>query len=177
MLGIKEKCCCFVSKYMNEQKSGTKIKVAAEEAKNPITAEIEEDGSYMDLFFSRAPKKNHEAMAQLGNQYVQWLKKHGVKSEIYHLNSSTTSEEVPKGVESIAKILSIGDNEEEELWIALQFYRDQAHAYEVRSKMMQDGSVGALMKQFDWVSILKFFLSEPSEPAFYEYRIELYFQI
>ena len=149
MLGIKEKCCCFVSKYMNEQKSGTKIKDAAEEAKNPITAEIEEAGSYMDLSFSRAPKKNHEAMAQIGKQYVQWLKKHGVKSEIYHLNSSTTSEEVPKSVESIAKILSIGDNEEEEIWVALQFYRDQAHADEVRSKMMQNGSVGALMKQFD----------------------------
>jgi hypothetical protein len=43
----------------------TRIKNAAEEIKNPITAtEIEKTGSYMDLSLSRAPKKNHEAMAQ-----------------------------------------------------------------------------------------------------------------
>jgi uncharacterized protein YbaA (DUF1428 family) len=111
--------------------------------------EIESGRSYIDLSFSRAPKKNHDALAQLGKQYVQWLKKHDVKGEIYHLSgSSTRSEEVPaEGVESIAKILSIGD--EEEVWVALQFYRDQAHADQVRSKMMQDESIGALMKEFD----------------------------
>jgi uncharacterized protein YbaA (DUF1428 family) len=132
-----------------EQKFGTKVKNAAE-TKNPMTAEIE-TGSYMDLSFSRAPKKNHEAMAQIGKQFVQWLKKHGVKSEIYHPSSSssgTTSKEVPpEGVESIAKTLSVG--EDEEVWAALQFYRDRAHAEEVRSKMMQDESVGAIMKEFD----------------------------
>jgi large subunit ribosomal protein L17 len=100
----------------------------------------------MDLSFSRAPKKNHDAMAQIGKQFVQWLKKQEVKSEIYHL-SSTTSEEVPDGVESIAKALSIGDEEED--WVSLQFYRDRAHADEVNSKMMQDESIGALMKEFN----------------------------
>jgi uncharacterized protein YbaA (DUF1428 family) len=128
-----------------EEKFRTKIKNASE-TKNPITAEIE-TGSYMDLSFSRAPKKNHDAMAQIGKQFVQWLKKQEVKSEIYHL-SSTTSEEVPDGVESIAKALSIGD-EEEEVWVSLQFYRDRAHADEVHAKMMQDESIGAFMKEFD----------------------------
>jgi hypothetical protein len=41
-----------------EQKFRAKIK-DAEETKNPITAEIE-TGSYMDLSFSRAPKKNRD---------------------------------------------------------------------------------------------------------------------
>jgi uncharacterized protein YbaA (DUF1428 family) len=50
-------------------------------------------------------------------------------------------------VESIIKILRIG--EEEELWVALQFYRDKAHADQVRSKMMQDETVSAIMKEFD----------------------------
>ena len=131
-----------------QEKSETKIKDSVELKKNTITAEIEETGSYMDLSFSRAPKKNHEAMAQIGKQFVQWLKKHGVKSQIYHLNNSTISEEIaPDGVESIAKTVSVGD--EEELWVALQFYRDQAHADEVRSSMMQDQSVRAIMKEFD----------------------------
>lgn len=110
----------------------------------------EETGSYLQLSFSRAPKKNQEALAQLGKRWVQWLNKHGVSSKIYYLNSSstTTSEEVlPEGVESIAKILSVSDDEM--LGVSLQFYRDQAHAYEVFAKMMQDETCGAIGKEFD----------------------------
>jgi uncharacterized protein YbaA (DUF1428 family) len=33
--------------------------------------------------------------------------------------------------------------------VALQFYRDKAHADQVRSKMMQDETVSAIMKEFD----------------------------
>jgi uncharacterized protein YbaA (DUF1428 family) len=116
--------------------------------------EIEEEiGSYLQLSFSRAPKKNQEALAQLGKRWVQWLNKHGVSSKIYYLNSSstttTTSEQVspPQGIESIAKTLSVGDDEI--LGVSLQFYRDQAHADEVYSKMMQDETCGAIGKEFD----------------------------
>jgi uncharacterized protein YbaA (DUF1428 family) len=77
---------------------------------------------------------------------VQWFKKQGVRPEIYHL-SSATSEVPPDGVESIAKILSIKDDEEE-VWVLLQFYRDRDHADEVTAKLMQDESIGALMKEF-----------------------------
>jgi uncharacterized protein YbaA (DUF1428 family) len=108
----------------------------------------EEAGSYLQISFSLAPKKNQEALAQLGKRWMQWLNKHGVSSKIYYLNSSTTkSEEVPEGVESIAKILSISDDEM--LGVSLQFYRDQAHAHEVYSKMMQDETCGAIGKEFN----------------------------
>jgi len=111
--------------------------------------EIEETGSYLQLSFSRAPKKNQEALAQLGKRWLQWLNKHGVSSKIYYLNSSTsTSEQVPpQGIESIAKTLSLSDDEM--LGVSLQFYRDQAHADEVYSKMMQDETCGAIGKEFD----------------------------
>src|ERR671911_97341 len=110
--------------------------------------EIEEAGNYLQLSFSRAPKKNQEALAQLGKRWVQWLNKHGVSSKIYYLNSrTTTNEQVPEGVESIAKILSVSDDEM--LGVSLQFYRDQAHANEVYSKMMQDETCGAIGKEFD----------------------------
>ena len=114
--------------------------------------EIEETGSYLQLSFSRAPKKNQEALAELGKRWVQWLNKHGVSSKIYYLNSSTittTSEQIspPQGIESIAKTLSVSDDEI--LGVSLQFYRDQGHADEVYSKMMQDETCGAIMKQFD----------------------------
>ena len=112
------------------------------------TTEIDTTGSYVDISFSRAPKKNHEALAQIGKPFVEWLKKHGVRSEIYYLSNTTTNEEIPpEGLESIAKTLSIGDGEE--LWVALQFYRDYNHCKDVYAKMMQDESVGAIMKEFN----------------------------
>ena len=43
--------------------------------------------------------------------------------------------------------------EDEELWVLLQFYRDQAHANEVYSKMMLDESIGELVKKFDGLII------------------------
>jgi large subunit ribosomal protein L17 len=111
--------------------------------------EIKETGSYLQLSFSRAPKKNQEALAQLGKRWVQWLSKHAVSCKIYYLNSSaTTSEQVPpQGIESIAKTLSVSDDEM--LGVSLQFYRDKAHAEEVYSKMMQDETCGAIGKEFD----------------------------
>src|ERR687897_774418 len=110
--------------------------------------EIEEAGNYLQLSFSRAPKKNQEALAQLGKRWVQWLNKHGVNSKIYYLNSSTTTnEQVPEGVESIVKVLSVSDDEM--LGVSLQFYRDQSHANEVFAKMMEDKTCGEIGKQFD----------------------------
>jgi uncharacterized protein YbaA (DUF1428 family) len=112
--------------------------------------EIEETGNYLQISFSRAPKRNQEALAQLGKRWVQWLNENGVSSKIYYLDTSgstTTREEVPEGVESIAKILSVSDDEM--LGVSLQFYRDQAHANEVFAKMMQDETCGAIGKEFD----------------------------
>jgi uncharacterized protein YbaA (DUF1428 family) len=117
--------------------------------------EEQETGNYLQISFSRAPKKNHDALAQLGKRFEQWLKKYGVSSKIYYLNNNnsgsgtttTTNGEVYEGIESIAKILSI--SEDEMLGVSLQFYRDQAHADQVRSKMMQDETFGAIAKEFD----------------------------
>lgn len=106
--------------------------------------EIGESGNYLGLSLIRAPKENHKSIEQIGKPIVQWFKKHEARPQIYHL--STT--EFPEGVESIAKTLSIKDEKEEEVWVLLQFYRDQAHADEVTAKMMQDESIGALMKEF-----------------------------
>jgi hypothetical protein len=64
-------------------------------------------------------------MELIGKPFVQRFKRHGIRPEIYHLSSnnsssrsrsSTTSEQetvaAPEGLESIAKTLSIGDDEE-----------------------------------------------------------------
>jgi uncharacterized protein YbaA (DUF1428 family) len=113
------------------------------------TKEIQEEGTgnYLQISFSRAPKKNHDALVQLGKRFEQWLKKYRVSSQIYYLSTTTSSEVHPEGLDSIARILSLSDDEE--LGVSLQFYRDQAHADQVRSKMMQDETFGAIAKEFD----------------------------
>jgi len=119
------------------------------ENKIELAKEIEETGNYLQISFSRAPKKNQDALAQLGKRWVQWLNEHGVSSKIYYLDNSSTksSEEIPDGVESIAKILSLKDDEM--LGVSLQFYRDQSHAKEVFAKMVEDETCGAIGKEFD----------------------------
>jgi large subunit ribosomal protein L17 len=119
------------------------------ENKTKFANEIEETGNYLQISFSRAPKKNEEALAQLGKRWVQWLSEHGVSSKIYYLDNSGTklSEKIPEGVESITKILSV--NDDEMLGVSLQVYRDQAHANEVFAKMMEDETCGVIGKQFD----------------------------
>jgi hypothetical protein len=94
------------------------------------TAEIEErTGSYLQLSLSRAPKKNHDALAQLEKRFVQWrmlsprieeeaaarmdrlaelskeVEEDSAMSKILNplCLSSTTCEEVPEGVESMEK--------------------------------------------------------------------------
>jgi uncharacterized protein YbaA (DUF1428 family) len=114
----------------------------------------QEAGNYLGLSFIRAPKRNHDTMRQVGQPFTEWFRKHGVRPEFYYLSgtATTTSEQneaaaAPKGLESITKKLSVA--EDEELWVLLQFYKDQAHANEVYSKMMLDESIGQLVKKFD----------------------------
>ena len=112
------------------------------------TGTIQETANYLQISLSRAPKKNHDALARLGKQFVEWLDKHGVSSKIYYLNnnSSTTNTEVYEGLESVARIISISDDED--LGVSLQFYRDQAHADQVRSRM-QDETFAPIGNEFD----------------------------
>ena len=111
--------------------------------KSEPDSEIEETGNYLGLSLIRAPKKNHKSIEHLAKPIVQWFKKQGARPEIYHLSTS----EFPEGIESIAKTLSTAEDNEE-VWVLLQFYKDQTHADQVTAKMMQDESICALMKEF-----------------------------
>jgi phosphoserine aminotransferase len=66
-------------------------------------AQIETTRSYMDLSFSRAPKKNHDAMEQFGKPFVQRFKKHGVRSEIYHLSSNNSRAAVAEAAQQASR--------------------------------------------------------------------------
>jgi uroporphyrinogen-III synthase len=57
----------------------------------------------MDLTFSRALKKNHDAMEQIGKPFVQRFKKHGVRSEIYHLSSNSSRAVVAEAAQQASR--------------------------------------------------------------------------
>jgi uncharacterized protein YbaA (DUF1428 family) len=99
-------------------------------------------GNYLQITFCRVPKKNHDAVIQNGKKNDQLWMKHGtLRTESFQLGSN----EIP-GCDSIAKTLSTTD---EEIWVLLQFFKDQDHWNEVMAKMMQDESVGPMVKEFE----------------------------
>jgi uncharacterized protein YbaA (DUF1428 family) len=118
------------------------------------TRQIEETGNYLQLFIYRAPKKNHDAIAKNLMQFVPWFKKNGVRVEYYQLGKSETQGAIDSAKESgmdimenVAKILST-DEDEEEVWIEQQYFRDHKHCKEVYTKMMQDKSIEPLGNEF-----------------------------
>ena len=117
------------------------------------TTTIEETGNYLQLFFYRAPKKNHDAMAKNLKQFVPWFQKHGARIEYYQLGNSETQAAVDSAkqsgmdvMESVAKTLSI--DEDEEVWIEQQYFRDYKHCEDIYAKMMQDKSIEPLGNEF-----------------------------
>jgi uncharacterized protein YbaA (DUF1428 family) len=124
------------------------------ENKIESSTEIEETGNYLQLFLYRAPKKNHDAMAKNLKQFVPWFKKHGARVEYYQLGRSETQASIDSAkqsgmdiLDSITKTLSTNEDEEE-VWIELQYFRDHKHCQEVYAKMMQDKSIEPLGNEF-----------------------------
>ena len=117
------------------------------------TTTIEETENYLQLFFYRAPKKNHDAIAKNLKQFVPWFQKHGVRIEYYQLGNSETQAAIDSAKESgmdvmdsVAKTLSI--DEDEEVWIEQQYFRDYKHCEDIYAKMMQDKSIEPLGNEF-----------------------------
>src|SRR5918994_5543795 len=108
------------------------------------TTEIEQGiSSEVDHFVVLAPKKNHDAMMQLGKQFSDILKKYGGPNTLYFQLNNT---EAPmEGITNIAKTVSA--NQDEDVWLQLMFYRDRKHRDEVSAKMQNDDNMERLYKQ------------------------------
>jgi uncharacterized protein YbaA (DUF1428 family) len=127
------------------------------ENKIESTREIEETGNYLQHFLYRVPKKNHDAIVRNLKQFVPWFKKHGARVEYYQLGRSETKAAIDSAkqsgmdvMDSIDKALSTApeDEENEEVWIEQQYFRDYKHCEEVYAKMMQDKSIESLGNEF-----------------------------
>jgi uncharacterized protein YbaA (DUF1428 family) len=117
--------------------------------------EIEETGNYLQHFIYRVPKKNHNAIVQNLNQFVPWFKKHGARVEYYQLGRSETQYAIDSAkqsgmdvMDSIDKALSTATEDDEEVWIEQQYFRDYKHCQDVYAKMMQDKSIEPLGNEF-----------------------------
>jgi uncharacterized protein YbaA (DUF1428 family) len=112
-------------------------------SKSNIT-EIEQGiGSEVSHFVYRVPKKNHEAMIQINKQFADIMRKYSAPHLIFQLNNTEAPME---GITNIAKTVS-ANQDEEEVWMELIFYRDRKHRDEVGAKMQNDENMERLYKQ------------------------------
>ena len=125
------------------------------ENKIESSMEIEDTRNYLQHFIYRVPKKNHDTIVQNLKQFVPWFKKHGAKVEYYQLGRSETQSAIDSAkqsgmdvMDSIDKALSTGVEDDEEVWIEQQYFRDYKHCQDVYAKMMQDKSIEPLGNQF-----------------------------
>jgi uncharacterized protein YbaA (DUF1428 family) len=112
-------------------------------SKSSRTEMEQEIGSVVWHSIARLPKKNHDAMVRIAKQFNDIFKKHGgLRSEVFQL---TNTEAPMEGITNIAKIVSA--NQDEEVWMELQYYRDRKHLEEVTAKFGNDENMGRLYKQ------------------------------
>jgi uncharacterized protein YbaA (DUF1428 family) len=114
----------------------------------------QQTGSYLQPFLYRALGKNNGAIAKNLKQFVPWSKERGARVEYYQLGKSETEAAIDsaKGsgmdvLYSIAKTLSTAEDDEE-VRMEAQYFRDYRHCEEVYSKMMQDKSIEPLGNEF-----------------------------
>ena len=108
-----------------------------------------EIGNIIRISVWRIPKTNHEALMQLEKPIREFFKSAGVNQQIFQLKVG--SEEQDKmaeqmGMTNIAK--TIAAKQDEEVWLELQFYRDQKHLDDLVAEVQKDENAGKLGKQF-----------------------------
>ena len=81
-------------------------------------ANQKDPGGLIQIFFIRAPKKNHDALAKIGKETDIFFRKHGVSKYLYRLNSR-------ENMTDFANIpIIISANEDEDVWLEILSYRD-----------------------------------------------------
>ena len=104
-----------------------------------------QNGNYIVMFIYRVPKKNHEALISLGKQVNDMFNKVGVlRSEVFRLNKT----EDMMGFTNVSKIVSTSNDQEEEVLLETQTYRDHKHLADVGAIMEKDKNAIMLYQQF-----------------------------
>ena len=95
------------------------------------------------IFLYRAPKENHEALVKINKHSYDFFMKHGVlKFEVFTLNSKENMMDFV----NLAKTISA--SKDEEVWLEIQYYRDEKHIQEFIKSMESDRSGDEMYKEF-----------------------------
>jgi uncharacterized protein YbaA (DUF1428 family) len=108
----------------------------------PNVAESGERESIVWHTVYRVPKKNHDAMVQFCKQFNEMFKKYGGRIEVFQLANTNVPVE---GTTNIANTVSA--NQDEEVWVELQYFRNRKHIDEVITKMRKDENMGRICKE------------------------------
>jgi uncharacterized protein YbaA (DUF1428 family) len=103
-----------------------------------------EIGSHVQVFIYRVPKKNHDAIVQLNKQIKDSLPKHGpIQSEFFYLSNTETLIDFVNITETVS-----AKQDEEEVWLEIQSYRDRKHRDETVANMEKDKNCESLYQQY-----------------------------
>jgi len=100
-------------------------------------------GSIVEIFLYRAPKKNHDSLVRLNKQSHDFFIKYGaLKFEVFTIHSRENMMDLV----NLSKTISA--NEDEEVWLEIQSYKNSQHVKEFIDKMKDDKSMETLYKEF-----------------------------
>jgi len=106
-------------------------------------------GNIIRISVWRIPKINHEAFMQLEKPISEFFKNAGINQEIFQLKAGSDEQDKmaeQMGMTNIAKTLAA--KEDEEVWLELQFYRDQKHLDDLVAEVQKNANVLNIGKQF-----------------------------
>ena len=110
-----------------------------------------EIGNIIRFSVWRIPKTNHEALMQLEKPIREFFKNAGVNQEIFQLKEGSDLREQDKMAEQMGFIniaKTIAAKEDEEVWLELQFYRDQKHLDDLVAEVQKNENARKIGKQF-----------------------------
>jgi hypothetical protein len=108
-----------------------------------------EIGNIIRFSVWRIPKTNHEVLMQLEKPIREFFKNAGVNQEIFQLKVGSDEQDKmaeQMGMTNIAK--TIAAKQDEEVWLELQFYRDQKHLDDLVAEVQKNENALKIGKQF-----------------------------
>jgi uncharacterized protein YbaA (DUF1428 family) len=95
------------------------------------------------IFLYRAPKKNHDALVKINKHSHDFFMKYGVlKFEVFNLNSRENM------MDFVNLSKTISANDDENVWLEIQSYRDAKHVQDFMKAMEGDKSGDEMYKDF-----------------------------
>jgi uncharacterized protein YbaA (DUF1428 family) len=95
------------------------------------------------IFLYRAPKKNHDALVKINKHSHDFFMKYGVlKFEVFNLNSRENM------MDFVNLSKTISANDDEDVWLEIQSYRDAKHVQDFMKAMEGDKSGDEMYKDF-----------------------------